>query len=320
MKQTIVLDFERPILNFENQVKKLSSIAVQHDIDINSQIRELKKKITHIRREIFKGLTPEQKLQLARHPSRPTTLDYINGITDKWIELHGDRRGFDDPAMIVGIGKIDSQPVALIGHQKGRNTKENIARNFGMPSPGGYRKVLRLLQHADRFNLPILTFIDTPGAWAGVEAEKLGQGEAIASNLREFFAVTVPVISTIIGEGGSGGALGIGVADHLIMLENSVYTVATPEACASILWKSASEASAAAEALKITAQDLSVLGIADEILTEPLGGAHHFPQEVVFSVKESLKARLHYLNKLSREEIKARRYKKFRQIGFINEN
>lgn len=319
-RKTIILEFEKPILEIEKQIKELTYLASKNNIEIDSQLQALNNKTVFIKQKIFGGLTPGQKLQLARHPKRPTTLDYLNGITENWIELHGDRRGFDDPAMVIGIGNIDKQPVILIGEQKGRDTKENIARNFGMPSPGGYRKALRLMQHADRFNLPILTFIDTPGAWAGIEAEKLGQGEAIAANLREQFSLKVPIICTVIGEGGSGGALGIGVADHIIMLENSVYTVATPEACAAILWKNSNKASTAAEALKITAQDLSILGIIDEILPEPLGGAHINPDLIINELKTSLKKNLSRLLKCSKQELKSSRYNKFRKIGLIYEN
>nr|WDA98836.1 acetyl-CoA carboxylase carboxyltransferase alphasubunit [Sciadococcus taiwanensis] len=314
-QKNITLEFERPILEIDKQIKELVELASQNNIQINSQLEELYDKVNLIKKQSFEGLTPGERLQLARHPKRPTTLDYIDGITDKWIELHGDRRGFDDPAMVIGIGNIDQQPVMLIGQQKGRDTKENLARNFGMPSPGGYRKALRLMQHANKFNLPILTFIDTPGAWAGIEAEKLGQGEAIAANLRELFSLKVPIICTVIGEGGSGGALGIGVANHVIMLENSVYTVATPEACAAILWKNSNKASVAAEALKITAQDLQILKVIDEILPEPVGGAHNNPGWLIQNLKSCLNKNLARLQKLSKEELKSYRYNKFRKIG-----
>nr|WDB00577.1 acetyl-CoA carboxylase carboxyltransferase alphasubunit [Cavernulicola chilensis] len=318
-RKAIILEFEKPILQIENQLDELTKLADQHNIKINAPIKNLYNKTRIIKEKIFEGLTPEQRLQLARFSRRPTTLDYIHGITENWIELHGDRRGSDDPAMVVGLGQISQQPVILIGQQKGRNTKENVARNFGMPSPGGYRKALRMIQHANQFNIPILTFIDTPGAWAGVNAEKLGQGEAIASNLREFFSIKVPIICTVIGEGGSGGALGIGVADHIIMLENSVYTVATPEACAAILWNDATQASTAAEALKITAQDLHVLGIIDEILPEPVGGAHKNPAWIIEQLRSLLKYNLSHLQKLSVSELKSYRYYKFRKIGLFYE-
>jgi acetyl-CoA carboxylase carboxyl transferase subunit alpha len=253
---------------------------------------------------------------VARHPRRPSTLDYIQAITDEWVELHGDRAtGCDDKALVGGIARLAGRPVVMLGHQKGRDTKDNVARNFGMASPGGYRKAMRLMQHANRFGMPILTFIDTPGAYAGVEAERLGQGEAIAYNLREMFRLAVPIICTVIGEGGSGGALGIGVGDRLLMFEHSVYTVASPEACAAILWKDASKAPQAAEALRITATDLQNLGILDDILTEPDGGAHASPLEAAATLKQALLDNLAHLGALTAGDRRERRYQKFRAIG-----
>jgi acetyl-CoA carboxylase carboxyl transferase subunit alpha len=252
---------------------------------------------------------------VARHPQRPSTLDYIQVITDEFIELHGDRRGSDDQALVGGVGRIGDQGVVLLGHQKGRDTKENVARNFGMASPGGYRKAMRLMEHADRFRLPILSFIDTPGAYAGITAEEQGQGEAIAVNLREMFRLRVPIIATVIGEGGSGGALGIGVADRLLMFQHSVYTVASPEACASILWRDAGKAPVAAEALKITAADLQKLGIIDDVISEPAGGNHWAPRQAAETLKAALLRHLSELKALSESELTEQRYAKFRRMG-----
>ena len=248
MARRVLLDFEKPLVELEEQIEQIRQLARDSEVDVSQQLLQLETLATRRREEIFSSLSPAQKIQVARHPQRPSTLDYIQVITDEWIELHGDRRGNDDRALVGGVGRIGDQPVVLLGHQKGRDMKENVARNFGMASPGGYRKALRLMEHADRFRLPILSFIDTPGAYAGVKAEEEGQGEAIAVNLREMFRLRVPIIAVVIGEGGSGGALGIGVADRLLMFEHSVYTVASPEACASILWRDAGKAPAAASA------------------------------------------------------------------------
>jgi acetyl-CoA carboxylase carboxyl transferase subunit alpha len=260
-------------------------------------------------------LSPAQKIQVARHPQRPSTLDYIQVITDQFFELHGDRRGSDDQALVGGVGRIGDQGVVLLGHQKGRDTKENVARNFGMASPGGYRKAMRLMEHADRFGLPILSFIDTPGAYAGVLAEEQGQGEAIAVNLREMFRLRVPILATVIGEGGSGGALGIGVADRLLMFEHSVYTVASPEACASILWRDAGKAPDAAQALRITGSDLLQLGLVDRVLPEPCGGNHWAPLQAAQTLKAALLEELAALQSLSAEAVQQQRYDKFRRMG-----
>ena len=229
-RRVFLLDFEKPLWELEARIEQIRRLAKENNVDVTKQITQLGNRAENLRREIFNGLTPSQRLQLARHPRRPSTLDYIQSIADEWIELHGDRGGYDDPALVGGIARIGGRPMVILGHQKGRDTKDNVARNFGMPAPGGYRKAIRLMEHANHFSMPIVTFIDTPGAWAGVEAEKLGQGEAIAFNLRQMFSFDVPIICTVIGEGGSGGALGIGVGDKILMLENSVYTVATPEA------------------------------------------------------------------------------------------
>jgi acetyl-CoA carboxylase carboxyl transferase subunit alpha len=282
---------------------------------VSQQLLQLETLAARRREEIFSHLTPAQKIQVARHPQRPSTLDYIQVLTDEFIELHGDRRGSDDQALVGGVGRIGDQGVVLLGHQKGRDTKENVARNFGMASPGGYRKAMRLMDHADRFRLPILSFIDTPGAYAGLLAEEQGQGEAIAVNLREMFRLRVPIIATVIGEGGSGGALGIGVADRLLMFQHSVYTVASPEACASILWRDAGKAPVAAEALKITAADLLNLGIIDAVITEPSGGNHWAPLQAAENLREAVLLHLAELQSLSEQSLIEQRYAKFRRMG-----
>ncbi|MBL1175451.1 acetyl-CoA carboxylase carboxyl transferase subunit alpha [Pantanalinema sp. GBBB05] len=314
-RKPILLDFEKPLAELESRIIQIRELAEENDVDVSDQIRQLEARAVQLRQEIFSSLSPSQRLQVARHPRRPSTLDYIQAISDEWMELHGDRGGNDDPALVGGVGRIAGQPVVMLGHQKGRDTKDNVARNFGMAAPGGYRKAMRLMDHANRFSMPILTFIDTPGAWAGMEAEKLGQGEAIAYNLREMFRLDVPILCTVIGEGGSGGALGIGVGDRLMMFEHSVYTVATPEACAAILWKDSSRAPQAAESLKITAPDLKQLGIIDEILPEPIGGAHADPLQAAETLKQSILNHLDELKRLTGPQRRDLRYQKFRAIG-----
>jgi acetyl-CoA carboxylase carboxyl transferase subunit alpha len=318
-ERTILLDFEKPLVELEGRIEQIRSLAEETGVDVAEQITQLEQRADQLRHEIFSTLAPMQRIQIARHPRRPSTLDYIQAITDDWMELHGDRLGNDDPAMVGGIAKLDGRSVMILGHQKGRDTKDNVARNFGMASPSGYRKALRLMEHADRFNLPIVTFIDTPGAYPGVSAEEQGQGEAIAANLRYMFAVRVPIICTVIGEGGSGGALGIGVGDRIMMFEHSVYTVATPEACAAILWRDAAKAPKAAEALKITAPDLKELGIIDRILPEPLGGAHRTPLEAAATLKSALLEVLEELSVVSESDRKELRYQKFRRMGVFTE-
>ena len=321
MPRRYLLDFEKPLVELEKQIEQIRELARDSEVDVSQQLLQLETLATRRREEIFRSLTPAQKIQVARHPQRPSTLDFIQMFCDDWIELHGDRNGGDDMALIGGLGSVNNQPVLLLGHQKGRDTKENVVRNFGMAKPGGYRKALRLMQHADRFSLPILTFIDTPGAYAGLSAEEQGQGEAIARNLREMFGFQVPIIATIIGEGGSGGALGIGVADRLLMFEHSVYTVASPEACASILWRDAAKASEAATALKITGQDLLELGVIDEVLLEPAGGNNWAPIEAGNTLKGAIEKNLSELLELSKEELLEQRYSKFRVLGkFIESN
>ncbi|MEB3300719.1 MAG: acetyl-CoA carboxylase carboxyltransferase subunit alpha [Cyanobacteriota bacterium] len=320
MARRALLDFEKPLIELEEQIEQIRQLARDSEVDVSQQLLQLETLASRRREEIFRSLSPAQKIQVARHPQRPSTLDYIQLITDAWYELHGDRRGSDDRALVGGVGQIGDQAVVLLGHQKGRDTKENVARNFGMASPGGYRKAMRLMEHADRFNLPILSFIDTPGAYAGVLAEEQGQGEAIAFNLREMFGLGVPILATVIGEGGSGGALGIGVADRLLMFEHSVYTVASPEACASILWRDAAKAPEAAEALRITASDLQRLEVVDMVLPEPSGGNHWAPLEAAETLKAALLAQLNELLGLSVDELREQRYAKYRKIGRFLEN
>ena len=319
MARRVLLDFEKPLVELEEQIEQIRQLARDSEVDVSQQLLQLETLATRRREEIFSSLSPAQKIQVARHPQRPSTLDYIQVITDEWIELHGDRRGNDDRALVGGVGRIGDQAVVLLGHQKGRDIKENVARNFGMASPGGYRKAMRLMDHADRFRLPILSFIDTPGAYAGVKAEEEGQGEAIAVNLREMFRLRVPIIAVVIGEGGSGGALGIGVADRLLMFEHSVYTVASPEACASILWRDAAKAPAAAEALRITAADLLQLGLVDALLKEPSGGNHWAPMQAAETLRTALLDQLPDLQTRSESALLEARYAKFRSMGQVLE-
>ena len=315
MARRPLLDFEKPLVELEQQIEQIRQLARDSEVDVSQQLLQLETLAARRRDEIFRSLSPAQKIQVARHPHRPSTLDFIQMFCDDWVELHGDRRGSDDQALIGGIGRLGERSVLLIGHQKGRDTKENVARNFGMATPGGYRKALRLMEHANRFGLPILTFIDTPGAYAGLLAEEQGQGEAIAVNLREMFSLRVPIVATVIGEGGSGGALGIGVADRLIMFEHSVYTVASPEACASILWRDAAKASEAAAALRITGKDLLSLGVVDEVLPEPAGGNNWAPLEAGETLRAALNRHLDDLLALSVEDLRDQRYMKFRAMG-----
>lgn len=318
-RRPILLEFEKPLAELEARISQIRELAEENDVDVSDQIRQLEARAVQLRQEIFSSLSPAQRLQVARHPRRPSTLDYVQAMTDDWIELHGDRGGADDPALVGGVARLAGRPVVMLGHQKGRDTKDNVLRNFGMASPGGYRKAMRLMEHANRFGMPILTFIDTPGAWAGLDAERLGQGEAIAYNLREMFRLDVPILCTVIGEGGSGGALGIGVGDRLLMFEHSVYTVASPEACASILWKDAAKAPQAAEALKITAWDLKSLGILDQLLPEPIGGAHADPLKTAATLKAALLEHLEELCSMTNQQRRELRYQKFRNIGVFLE-
>lgn len=318
-RKGLSLDFLKPVVELEYQIQQLSQIALNNNLFIKKDIINFESKLFNLKKEIFQSLTPLQRLNLVRQTDRPTTLDYIPYILDEWIELHGDRGGTDDSALVGGIGRFNGCTVIFVGHQRGKDTKDNVVRNFGMASPGGYRKALRLMRHADRFNFPILTFIDTPGAWAGIEAERLGQGEAIAVNLREMFSFRVPIICTILGEGGSGGALGIGIGDRILMLEYAVYTVATPEACAAILWKDSKQSLEAAEALKITSSDLKVLGVIDNIIREPIGGSQSDPINSAYILKTQLSIELNFLHNITDDRRKELRYQKFRRMGTFYE-
>lgn len=311
----IVLDFEKPIVEIQKKIDELKQISEVSGLDIDKQIETFEKQAQDYKKELYSKLKPSQKIQIARHQERPKFLDYVNLMCDNFIEFHGDREGADDRAIIGGIAKIDGKPVMIIGIQKGSSTKENLEYNFGMPQPQGYRKALRLFQHANKFNLPILTLIDTPGAYPGIKAEETGQGAAIAVNLREMSKLNVPIIAIITGEGCSGGALGLAVADKVMMLEHAYYTVISPEGCASILWRDATKYADAAEALKITSSDLLKLGIIDKEIKEPLGGAHNNYDLIAKNIKNAVKKGFDELSKLSAKELKEKRYEKFRKMG-----
>ncbi|MBF0457151.1 MAG: acetyl-CoA carboxylase carboxyltransferase subunit alpha [Nitrospirae bacterium] len=316
----VYLDFERPIEELELKIEELTQISGANGTGPDSGIPSLRQKLSELRKEIFLGLSPWQKCQLARHPERPYTQDYIERITTEFTELHGDRRFADDPAIIAGFGVIDNVPVMIAGHQKGRGTKNRILRNFGQPHPEGYRKALRIMKLAERFNIPIVMFVDTPGAFPGVGAEERGQSEAIASNLMECFTIGVPIISIVIGEGGSGGALALSVADRLVMLEHSVYSVISPEGCAAILWNSGKglnqeDFARAASALKLTASDLMGFNIIDEIIGEPPGGAHRDHDEAAANVKKYILSEIEKLRAIPTAQLIEARHQKFRKIG-----
>jgi acetyl-CoA carboxylase carboxyl transferase subunit alpha len=309
------LDFEKPIFELEKKIQELRHFVSEKRIDLSSEVRRLEEKLDHLKKDTYANLSAWQRVQLARHPQRPYTLDYINLIMTDFVELHGDRLFSEDKAIICGLAKLDKQKIAVIGHQKGRDTKENLKRNFGCAHPEGYRKALRVMQLAEEFNLPVVIFIDTPGAYPGIGAEERGQSQAIALNLREMPSIATPIISVVIGEGGSGGALGVGVADRICVLENSYYSVISPEGCAAILWKDGAKAPLAAEVLKLTGEDLLKLKIIDEIIPEPLGGAHRDPQKTAASLKESIVKNLKELKPLAKKELLELRYNKFRNMG-----
>ncbi len=304
------LDFEQPIAELEAKINELRLVGNDNQLNITEEIARLQDKSLKLMEEIFSKLTPSQVVQLSRHPQRPYTLDYIEHMFTDFDELHGDRNFSDDAAIVGGIARLDDKPVMIIGHQKGRDVKEKVRRNFGMPRPEGYRKACRLMEMAERFKMPILTFIDTPGAYPGIDAEERGQSEAIAYNLAVMSRLKTPIISTVIGEGGSGGALAIGVCDELIMLQNSIYSVISPEGCASILWKSAERASDAAEAMGVTAQRLHSLGLVDRLIDEPLGGAHRNPESVAAALKGNLIETLDRLSGLDGDQLVERRYER----------
>ncbi|WP_099189236.1 acetyl-CoA carboxylase carboxyltransferase subunit alpha [Tepidibacter mesophilus] len=310
------LDIDKPIIELENKIAEFEKISRENNIDLSNEINMLSNKLVNLKNEIYENLTAWQKVNLSRSGNRPTTEDYIKNICSEFIEFHGDRLYKDDKAIVGGIGIIGDMPVTIIGHQKGRDVKENIQRNFGMPHPEGYRKALRLMKQAEKFNRPIITFIDTPGAFCGLEAEERGQAEAIAKNLFEMSSLKVPVISIVIGEGGSGGALGLGVSNKVAMLEHSIYSVISPEGLSSILWKDASKANEAAEVMKLTSSDLYKLNIIDKIIKEPLGGAQKNIEFTSDKMKEYIIEQLNeYVNK-NEEEIVFERYSKFRKIGY----
>lgn len=313
------LDFEKPIAELETKIGELREYSTD-SVDFSSDIRKLEKKADKLKTEIYANLSRWQRTQLARHANRPYTLDYLENIFSDFFEVHGDRNFRDDPALICGFARIDGKPCCVIGHQKGRNTKEKVHRNFGMPNPEGYRKALRVMQMADQFGLPIFTFVDTPGAFPGIGAEERGQAEAIARNLREMAMLKVPVIVTVTGEGGSGGALAIAVGNRVLMMQYSVYAVISPEGCAAILWSDGTKGPQAAEALKLTAQDVDSLGtVIDDIIPEPLGGAHQDHKLAAATVKDYLLKHLAELEQLSGEELIEQRYQRFRAMTEIEE-
>lgn len=315
----MVENLEKQLLELEKRIKDLKDFALVQNIDLKQEIELLDKKAISIKQEIYSNLSPWQKVQIARHNKRPTTLQYIDLIFEDFIELHGDRQFRDDPSIVGGIARIGDTPITIIGHQKGKDTNENIKRNFGMPYPEGYRKALRLMEQAEKFGRPIVTFIDTPGAYPGIGAEERGQGEAIAKNLMRMSHLKVPIICIVTGEGGSGGALALGVGDAMLMLANSVYSVISPEGCAAILWKDASRAQDAAEALKLTADHLYEQKIADEIIPEPQGGAHKDLNKTAEAMKEAIERHLDLLSGFNKEDLIKRRYQKLRRIGEYTE-
>lgn len=311
------LDFEKPILELERKIAELKNFSSDKNIDVSEEIKTLEKKSEQIKREIFSNLTAWQRIQIARHPQRPYSLDYIKGMIDEFTELHGDRCFSDDMAIVGGIGKINGIPVMIVGQQKGRDIKENLARNFGMLHPEGYRKAQRLFKMAEKFKLPIICLIDTPGAYPGIGAEERGQAHIIAENQMVMSMLKVPVIVAVIGEGGSGGALGIGVGNSVVMLEHAYYSVISPEGCAAILWKDRKKAPDAAEALKLTSQDLLKMGIIDRIIPEPLGGAHRDTVKTTQALKECLTEELRRLKEIPEPKIAEDRYNRFRKIGIF---
>jgi acetyl-CoA carboxylase carboxyl transferase subunit alpha len=315
-----LLAYEKPLVALEQQLMELESMAAETNVDFEAELAKLRQQATEVKSRLYSVLSPAQKMQVARHPQRPNLLEVVQRLSpETWFELHGDRMGADDRAMIGGIAELGNQPVMMVGTQKGRTMKENLVHNFGMANPEGYRKALRLFQHAAKFHMPIITFIDTPGAYPGLEGEQHAIGHAIALNIREMAGMGVPIISVVLGEASSGGALGIGVANHIYMLEHALYTVISPEGCASILWRSADKAVQAAEALKITAQDLVQFGICDAVIAEPEGGAHYDPDLTVDRLRAQLLNGLNQLSHLDAEGLREQRYQKYRQLGAVEE-
>jgi acetyl-CoA carboxylase carboxyl transferase subunit alpha len=319
MKST-PLEFEKPIVELEKAIEALKGRTQEHAASALPEMEALEAKLRESRRQIYSELTPWQRVQIVRHPGRPYTLDYLKLITTDFVEMAGDRCFGNDLALIGGLAQIDGEKLMIIGHQKGHNTKENIRHNFGLAHPEGYRKALRLMRLADKFGLPIVSFIDTPGAFPGIASEERHIAEAIAVNLREMFTLSVPIVAVVLGEGGSGGALGIGVADRVLVLENAYYSVISPEGCAAILWKDQSHAPKAAAALKMTSPDLHKLKLVDEVIPEPAGGAHHSWETAAEAVKTAVLRQLALLKKLSADELRDRRYEKFRAFGEVTES
>ncbi len=316
---TYTLEFERPILVLEAKIQELKQVAQMEQGDFSIEVARLERKIARLQEEVFANLTPWQRTQIARHPNRPYAMDYVRLMLTDFIELHGDRAFGDDRAIVGGLARLDGMPLVVIGHQKGRDTKEKLARNFAMANPEGYRKALRLMKLAEKFGKPVLTLVDTPGAYPGVGAEERGQAEAIARNLREMSELRVPVVVAITGEGGSGGALAIAVGDTVLMLEYAIYSVISPEGCASILWRDPAKAPEAAAAMGITAETLKRLGLIDEIVSEPVGGAHRNHQEMAFALKGFVLKAFERLRQVPIEELLEQRYQKFRRMGVIEE-
>ncbi len=312
------LDFERPLLELEEKINRLKDVS-KHQPKTLDEIKRLQKKAYQLQEEIYSKLTAWQKTQIARHPNRPTTLDYIQLLITDFIELHGDRCFGEDAAIVGGIGKLGERPVVIIGHQKGKNVRERVKRNFGMPHPEGYRKAQRLMRLAEKFGRPLITLVDTPGAYPGMGAEERGQSEAIAKSLLVMGQTSTPIVVIIIGEGGSGGALALAIGDRILMLEHSIYSVISPEGCAAILWNNAEKASEAAETLKMTAKDLLQLGVIDEVLPEPLGGAHRDYQKIAETLRKAISHHLNKLEGLALDEILRQRYEKFRRMGVFGE-
>lgn len=315
----IPLEFEKPILELQKQLDELLQKSADQSMDVSSEAQTIREKIAETRAETYRNLSAWQRVQIARHPARPYMLDYVNLCFSEFLEIHGDRHQGDDAAMPGGFGNIGGQRVLILGHQKGRETKENLKRNFGCAHPEGYRKALRLMRLAEKFKLPIVALIDTPGAYPGIQAEERNIAEAIAFNLREMMTLRTPIIAIVIGEGGSGGALGIGVADRVLMLENAYYSVISPEGCAAILWKHRQHAPEAAEALKLTAVDLAKHGIVDEVLPEPVGGAQYSPAETAATVKDAILRHLSALQSARTDVLLRERYAKFRKFGAVEE-
>jgi len=316
---TYTLDFERPLLDLERQIEELKRVNEEGDLDVDDELTGLQQKLTQLREQIYANLTPMQRVLVARHPKRPFTLDYLGAIFTDFVELHGDRLYRDDQAIVGGWARLGGQSVMVIGHQKGRDIRENIRRNFGMSHPEGYRKALRLMKMAAKFNAPVVTLIDTPGAYPGIGAEERGQSEALATNILEMASLPTPIVACVIGEGGSGGALALGVADRVLMFENSVYSVITPEGCAAILWKDATLRERAAEALRLTASDLLQLEIIDEVIPEPPGGAHQDPEQAGESLRDALLRHLTELKRLKPDKLLKRRAEKYAAMGVFAE-